>query len=34
MKWKNGLIVTGAIAALLGGAALFKGLAPDRYGLP
>ena len=34
MKWKNGLIATAAIAALLGGAALFKGMAPDRYGLP
>lgn len=34
MKWKNGLIATGAITALLGGAALFKGLAPARYGLP
>jgi hypothetical protein len=34
MRWKNGMMVTAGLAALLGGAALFKGLAPDRYGLP
>lgn len=34
MKWKNAVAVTVALAALLGGAALFKGLAPERYGLP
>lgn len=34
MRWKNGAMVTAALAALLGGAALFKGLAPERYGLP
>jgi dienelactone hydrolase len=34
MKRKNGLMMTAGLAALLGGAALFKGLAPDRYGLP
>lgn len=34
MRWKNAVMVTVGIAALLGGAALFKGLAPDRYGLP
>lgn len=34
MKWTNGVIVTAGLAALMGGAALFKGLAPDRYGLP
>lgn len=34
MKWTNGIMAAAAIAALLGGAALFKGLAPERYGLP
>lgn len=34
MKWKNAVMVTAGLVALLGGAALFKGLAPDRYGLP
>lgn len=34
MRWKNAVMVTAGLAALLGGAALFKGLAPDRYGLP
>ena len=34
MKWKQALTITAALAALLGGAALFKELAPDRYGLP
>lgn len=34
MRWKNGLMVTAALAALLGGAALFEKLAPERYGLP
>jgi hypothetical protein len=34
MKWKNAAMLTAALAALLGGAALFRGLAPDRYGLP
>ena len=34
MRWKNAVMVTVGIATLLGGAALFKGLAPDRYGLP
>jgi hypothetical protein len=34
MKWTNGVMVTAGLAALLGGAALFKCLAPDRYGLP
>lgn len=34
MKWKKALTITAALAALLGGAALFKELAPDRYGLP
>ncbi len=34
MRWKNAVIVTAALAALLGGAALFKSLAPERYGLP
>ncbi len=34
MRWKNAAMVTAGIAALLGGAALFKGLAPNRYGLP
>ena len=34
MKWKNAAGVTAALAALLGGAALFKSLAPERYGLP
>lgn len=34
MSWKNGVMVTAGLAALLGGAALFKSLAPARYGLP
>ena len=34
MKWKNGVMLTAALAALLGGAVLFKELAPERYGLP
>lgn len=34
MKWKNAVVVSAALAALLGGAALFRGLAPERYGLP
>jgi dienelactone hydrolase len=34
MKWKNAAMVSGGLAVLLGGAALFKALAPDRYGLP
>ena len=34
MKWKNAAMVTAVLAALLGGAALFKTLAPERYGLP
>lgn len=34
MRRKSAVMVTAGIAVLLGGAALFKGLAPDRYGLP
>lgn len=34
MRWKNAVTVTAGIAALLAGTALFKGLAPNRYGLP
>lgn len=34
MRWKNAVMAAAGTAALLGGAALFKGLAPDRYGLP
>ncbi|QHL90504.1 prolyl oligopeptidase family serine peptidase [Sphingomonas changnyeongensis] len=34
MKWKNGAMVAAGIAALLGGAAMFRALAPQRYGLP
>lgn len=34
MKWKNGAMAMVGIAALLGGAAVFKMLAPNRYGLP
>ena len=34
MRWKNAAMVTAALAALLAGAALFRGLAPERYGLP
>lgn len=34
MKWKNGLMAAAGIAALLGGAAVFKAFAPERYGLP
>lgn len=34
MKWTNGIMGAAVIAALLGGAALFKNLTPDRYGLP
>ena len=34
MNWKNAGMVAAGIAALLGGAALFKNLAPERYGLP
>lgn len=34
MKWKNTAMVSVGLAILLGGAALFKELAPDRYGLP
>lgn len=34
MNWKNAAMLTAALTALLGGAALFKRLAPDRYGLP
>jgi dienelactone hydrolase len=34
MRWKNAAMVTAGLAALLGAAALFKSLAPDRYGLP
>lgn len=34
MRWKNGVMVTAGLALLIGGAALFRNLAPDRYGLP
>lgn len=34
MKWKNASMVTAGLAALLGGAAAFRSLAPERYGLP
>jgi dienelactone hydrolase len=34
MKWTNGVWAAAGIATLLGGAAMFSLLAPDRYGLP
>lgn len=34
MRWKSRVMVTATLAALMGGAALFKSLAPERYGLP
>lgn len=34
MTWTKGVMAAAGIAGLLGAAALFKGLAPDRYGLP
>ncbi|MBK6705870.1 MAG: hypothetical protein IPG56_20355 [Caulobacteraceae bacterium] len=34
MRWKNGLAVTTIVAVLVGGAAMFKFLAPENYGLP
>lgn len=34
MRWKNGAMLAAAMAALLGGAAVFRLLAPERYGLP
>ena len=34
MKLRNGLMAAAGVAALLGAAALFKELAPERYGLP
>lgn len=33
MRWKNGLILAATVAALIGGAAMFKLLAPEGYGL-
>jgi dienelactone hydrolase len=34
MRWKNGLAIGALIAALIGGAALFRLAAPKNYGLP
>lgn len=34
MRWKNGLAIGALIAALIGGAALFRLAAPENYGLP
>ena len=34
MRWKNGLAVATIVAVLVGGAAMFKFLAPENYGLP
>ncbi|PZO54375.1 MAG: acyl-CoA thioester hydrolase [Alphaproteobacteria bacterium] len=34
MRWKNGLAITAIVAVLVGGAAMFKLLAPENYGLP
>lgn len=32
MRWRNGLVIAASIAALFGGAAMFKSLAPENYG--
>lgn len=34
MRWKNGLVIAAIVAVLVGGAAMFKFLAPENYGLP